>query len=599
MAENQYQWTDNPTVSGVSPCNTDVLNDCLMHLKYDHSSGGGNNLFDTVLKDHILTYEESKGLALQGTYVYKEAVAGSREGYPDFYNKCLEEYSAATATEITLGENTIIMYVHANGHKFYNITDRASIDEFYNTNGSAWFYGIDTENERILLPRAKTSFLLGNDTVPVSVYGNNTPIAFITGKNGNDILYSLRSYSDGAEIHKESTSDMTSNLPINNGNSTDRPSQGQLMGLSTDPNLSGVVGTAYLTNDIDLYVYICVGNTKTTSAVTDVVEVTTSENDTIPLFTAQYFDFIPNNASWLKAGEQVNVSGIYTTAYNELVNCLNGVNKYNLKVINTSDMVSGIDYSEYWKVNQDEMCFVTPTKLSYGAYSDVAPVVGNGMTLGLMNDTQKLGLCQNESNNTRLAVDGVYGKPAGTSKSGSVSDWSKSLGVTDEEEFSGIEAHLKQSTAQLYFKVANAVQNLELLDAGEVLEAVSNMASTAVLKTENKSFIVETYNNGASGYNLYSNGYCEQWGRIKNGATVGSGKSWGADVTLLLPMVNTDYRILLTYGYGTDSSDPAGHEYRYSHMTNSSFKASLYNRNGSTTMPNTIEFNWEVSGYIA
>ena len=32
MAE-QYQWTDNPTESGVALCDTDVLNDCLMYLK--------------------------------------------------------------------------------------------------------------------------------------------------------------------------------------------------------------------------------------------------------------------------------------------------------------------------------------------------------------------------------------------------------------------------------------------------------------------------------------------------------------------------------------------------------------------------------------
>ena len=52
-------------------------------------------LFDTILKDHILTYEESKGLALQGTYVYKTAIVGERYGYPDFYAKCLEEYENA------------------------------------------------------------------------------------------------------------------------------------------------------------------------------------------------------------------------------------------------------------------------------------------------------------------------------------------------------------------------------------------------------------------------------------------------------------------------------------------------------------------------
>ena len=30
----EYIWTDNPTVNGVAECDTDVLNDCLMHLKY-------------------------------------------------------------------------------------------------------------------------------------------------------------------------------------------------------------------------------------------------------------------------------------------------------------------------------------------------------------------------------------------------------------------------------------------------------------------------------------------------------------------------------------------------------------------------------------
>ena len=32
---NTYEWTDNPTVSGVSVYDPDVLNECLMHLKYD------------------------------------------------------------------------------------------------------------------------------------------------------------------------------------------------------------------------------------------------------------------------------------------------------------------------------------------------------------------------------------------------------------------------------------------------------------------------------------------------------------------------------------------------------------------------------------
>ena len=37
-----YNWTDNPTLSGVAECNTDVLNDCLMHLKYSQQNANTN-----------------------------------------------------------------------------------------------------------------------------------------------------------------------------------------------------------------------------------------------------------------------------------------------------------------------------------------------------------------------------------------------------------------------------------------------------------------------------------------------------------------------------------------------------------------------------
>ena len=58
-------------------------------------TGSGFSLFDVVEKDHILSFEESMGFGLLGTYVYKEPVAGSRYGYPDFYNRCVEEFEAA------------------------------------------------------------------------------------------------------------------------------------------------------------------------------------------------------------------------------------------------------------------------------------------------------------------------------------------------------------------------------------------------------------------------------------------------------------------------------------------------------------------------
>ena len=45
-------------------------------------------MFDTKISDYILDEKESKGWALQGTYVKKE-------NYPDFYSICLAQKEAS------------------------------------------------------------------------------------------------------------------------------------------------------------------------------------------------------------------------------------------------------------------------------------------------------------------------------------------------------------------------------------------------------------------------------------------------------------------------------------------------------------------------
>jgi hypothetical protein len=565
-------------------------------------------MFDTILKDHVLTYEESKGLALQGTWVYKEAVAGSRYGYPDFYNKCLEEYNesvgerwvqpvltangvlggntfavsangeasntpaykmfdndnstywygatngkgyvtlynptplnivnlkitnsqwvedniatgeilvsnngtdwakiltftgntASNATwEIDLNTNggfykyykinilslgstsyppaivnleiiTGNLVKNTNGHLFYDIADKDIIDSIFESTGVAWFYGIDQENERIFLPRNNYFEQMTGD---VSEVGKSIEAGLpnITGKSpafrGCDYI----SGGTGA-IYMSST-----------GNGAQAGVNTSVPVLNFDASRSNPIygnSDTVQPNAVKKLLYICVGNTEVTSTVTDVVEVTTTENDTLPLFTAQYFDFTPNNVSWLKAGEQSNSGGAYTFCYNELVNELTSP-KYNLKVINETDMIAGVDYSEYWKVNQEDMTFITPTAISNKALSGA--VVGNGMTLGLTDGSNNYGVIENSSNNL-VARTTAWDKTVGTSvgDSGSMDD-NKVVGITTDPAKSGIIA--EQSTAQLYFKVANAVQNLELLDAGEVLEAVNNVVP-------NNSSLISSY----------------------------------------------------------------------------------------------------------
>lgn len=540
-------------------------------------TGGGFSLFDVVEKDHILSFEESMGFGLLGTYVYKEPVAGSRYGYPDFYNECVAQKStegntllalknnvevvgspvvnngvvsgfstSSYATTLTfptdedfdfqfkiktgadisgeqeifacptasgpsqyyfclvnlesnnlnvifngglgvwqypfgtpaqpetdyivkvvysktnntlhvtvaLANGTVLLddtkqvdelydikeavigtgkdnavtifnpfkgsvdlkecYIESNGqriwsgattatknpngHIFYDIADKATVDEIFAQRGEAWFYGVDTENERIFLPRGtRSQYTVNTDETGDYVEAGLPNIKSSRGLGYSDdnptsdvppFVYvgSFGNVGGGSSIEKAYSFDASTANPIYGKSDTVQP---------------------YATKKL---LYIVVGNVKVQSAASDVVDVTTTENDTVPLFTGQYFNFKPNNPSWLKAGEQQDSGGIYTSCYNKLVQALTD-NIWEIKVIDSTAMEEGTDYSEYWIVYQDAMRFRTPLRLSA--------------------------------------------------------------------------ALLANNDVQLYFKVANAVENLDLLDAGEVLEVLA----TKVDKTEIDSFI--------------------------------------------------------------------------------------------------------------
>ena len=221
-------------------------------------SVAGFNLFDIKLIDRVLDYEESKGWALQGSYVYKDTIAGSRYGYPDFYAKCLEEKEAGTATEVTLGDSVITMYINSNGHQFYDIADKDAVDTWFETYGTAWFYGIDTENERVFLPRNNYFEQL---TVDVSEVGqsvkaglpNITGIAYLgdlPNLVGGAFAYGGQiagGAGGGGTIDHFANFNASLSSPIYGNSSTVQP------------------------NAVKKLLYICVGNTTNYEGVTEVV----------------------------------------------------------------------------------------------------------------------------------------------------------------------------------------------------------------------------------------------------------------------------------------------------------------------------------------
>ena len=608
------------------------------------SGGAGLQMFDTILKDHILTYEESKGLALQGTYVYKEAIAGSRYGYADFYNKCLEEYENAEAlpweqpkitsngvmggdsfaveassSETTVGRpayksfdgnsstkwgmnsttegwltfynpkplkvNSIVYnpstdypaedggnlevlgcddnsswvsiwkgsYIggttttlnvqspnfykyyriaitngtskwaglgdltinavvegfkrNSNGHVFYDISLKDEIDELFNSTGSAWMYGIDTENERIFLPRDNEKI---HGTL-VKSYVNGTSW--------------YRIYSDGwceqggvigAGTSGTVSVKVTLVIPYKDSNYNIQaiPAMGNwknewgfgynsrtaksfvlfgryILGGNFSWRTSGYVAEEYVGEQgikNPKNCYICVGNTETVSSVTDVIEVTTTENDTIPLGYSTYQNGTQPSISWLKSEGQWNDGNVYTTFYNEFVNKL-GQDFASGKVVNHTETFTDYDLV----INQDEMTFRLPLldgseclpsdrfeNLTINASDStyIAPANGYFWAYGLLNASKGAPAYLTVlSDSGDVIADGEQNFTDASShfwvkvavKKGQTVKFGYTATV---DKFRFIYA---QGNGSLYFKVANAVQNLELLDAGEVLEAVNNV----------------------------------------------------------------------------------------------------------------------------
>ena len=80
----------------------------------------------------------------------------------------------------------------------------------------------------------------------------------------------------------------------------------------------------------------------------------------------------------------------------------------------------------------------------------------------------------------------------------------------------------------LYFYVGETVQNANLIDAGRIGEQLANKQDKCV-------HVTKTYQNGSSWYRVYSDGWCEQGGRL----SVSSNQT--VTITFLKPFVNTNY----------------------------------------------------------
>lgn len=558
--------------------------------------GSGFNLFDTKVSDHILEGEEAIGWALQGTYVYKNGVAGSRTGYPNFYNRCVEEYNNSilegvntgttytqpvnptgiTATsgwtnainafdgnastyafcgtttdyiEWDLGQTLFIsgfsatgnwvnavshasdlniykvnrdgsetliakgtghtdsdtyttsatfnsvacskirfrlneaastaqsrirdikitatlgieILVNNNKHKFYPISQKPYIDSIYESTGIADFYGIDTENERIFLPRNDYFVQLTTDTNKV----NETIEAGLPNIKGWFDIVNTTAYS--TNLYES----------IGAGGTSGHTGGGTLR-LQLDASLSndiyGNSDTVQPPSSLKL-LYYCVGNTKAETALSNVTEITTSENDTLPLFYNFYSkEDMTTTGAYVNASLGSWLSGnVYPTAYNELVNKLGTGN-----VKSITD-----EYTDYdFVVNQDDMTFRLPLlngdedKPNWNNTTSLSDYKAPNTFVAPQDGVIYYDFVNNDDKVTSLVIDGIeYGHFGRTMAGSDDSRFSGQLVINKGQAFNysttsnqimNIQFVPYKGNGNLYYKVANAVTNLELLDVAKV-----------------------------------------------------------------------------------------------------------------------------------
>ena len=145
------------------------------------------NLFDYKWSDHLLN---SKLWIRADNFQWHSNVYFSIA-----YNHLVADIDGKTATTETIGETTITYYLADDGHKIVLPAQESNVTAIYEATGVAWYYILDTTNQRFKLPRTKFAFTGLRDTAGGYI---EPGLPNITGSFTNgDTAYFTGSFYDG------------------------------------------------------------------------------------------------------------------------------------------------------------------------------------------------------------------------------------------------------------------------------------------------------------------------------------------------------------------------------------------------------------------
>lgn len=245
-------------------------------------------------------------------------------------------------------------------------------------------------------------------------------------------------------------------------------------------------------------------------------------------------------------------------------------------------------------INTSDETFRLPLKNGTEGMFGGGAVVGNGMSLGLTNGPQTAGLTSLAyhagitDSGTLIGITTGYGLNIGQSVACSAGfNGIVTAGITTDPEKSGLvvaNAGVVPDGWALYYYVGETVQNANLIDAGRMQEQITN------INAPSRGYLVQSYVNGTSGYRVYSDGWCEQWGE---GGNVTVTNNSALLTKTLLKKINPDR----PHYVNTSASYNGGNNWNGPSCTLTSSSTVLFSSWIAGTSIVTYQ-TWEAKGYL-
>jgi hypothetical protein len=249
-----------------------------------------------------------------------------------------------------------------------------------------------------------------------------------------------------------------------------------------------------------------------------------------------------------------------------------------------SDMLATYGQCPMWGLDTNNNTFKVPTikdgSVIQQAMTDSA--LGKAYNAGLPNIT---GTFQG----TRSSALSGYKEPSGaflrdetagldTYGSGNSDMYNMSFDASKSNSIYGNSNTVQSVAVALRYFVVVATQSIKksAMDWSNWASSLNNKLN-ADHSNDTKPYVIQTYVNGTSGYRIWSDKYCEQWGQT----TANS-------VTFLKPFENTNYSVTCTFFQANADLSKTGHLFPVSKTTT-----------GMTRSYNSSTVIWEAKGYIA